>query len=112
MVVLIRHRGFYVKFHCSRIRIAHSLLDTIPHDTNDSKLHSQALPQQKNKLNRDTTHTSSDVYVDSESGDEQCSINLKETPFDNIIKRNNSKTNSLSSHIEEPTSDLQSQSSS
>ena len=58
------------------------------------------------KINR---HTSSDVYVDSDSGDEQHSINSKETSFHNIIKDNNSKTNSLTSHTEVSTSDLPSQ---
>ena len=51
----------------------------------------------------------SDVYIDSDSGDEQYSNNSKETSFDNIIKNNNSKTNSPSSQIEVPTSDLPSQ---
>ena len=75
---------------------------------NDSQLHSQALPQQKNELNKNTRH-SSDIYVDSDSGDEQYSINSKETSFDNIIEDNNSKTNSSCSHTEIPTSDLPSQ---
>ena len=60
-------------------------------------------------LTKITRHASSDVYVDSESGDEQYSINSKETSFDNIVKENNSKINSPFSHLEEPTSDLQSQ---
>ena len=60
-------------------------------------------------LTKITRHASSDVYVDSESGDEQYSFNSKETSFDNIVKENNSKTNSPFSHIEAPTSDLQSQ---
>ena len=43
-VVYIKHGGFYVKIHCSRIQIAESLLDTIPQANIDSQLHSQALP--------------------------------------------------------------------
>ena len=61
-------------------------------DNNDSQLHSEALLQQTNELNKYTRHTSSDVYIGSDSGDEQYSINSKETSFDNIIK-DNSKTN-------------------
>ena len=72
-----------------------------PQDNNDSQLHSEALLQQTNELNKYTRHTSSDVYIDSDSGDEQYSINSKETSFDS-----NSKTHSPSSHIEVPTSDL------
>ena len=110
LVVFIRHGGFYVKVHCPRVQISDSLLDTIPQDNNDSQLHSQALSQQADKLNKNTRHTSSDVYLDSDLGDEQYSINSKETSVDNIIKDNNldnnSKTNSPSSHIEVPTSDL------
>ena len=102
-VVFERHGGFYIKFHCPRIQIADSLLDTIPQDNNDSQLHSQALPQQTNELNKNTRDTSSDVYVDSDSGDELYSINSEGTSFDNIIKDNNSKTNSTFSHIEVPT---------
>ena len=82
--------------------------DTIPQD-NDSQLHSQALSHQTDELNKTTRYASSDDYVDSDSGDEQYSVNSKATSFDNIIKDNNSKTNSPSSYIEVSTSDLPSQ---
>ena len=68
-VVFIRHGGFHFKVNCSRIQIADSLFDTIPKDNNDSQLHFQPL---STIIKR---HTSSDVYIDSDSGDEQYSIN-------------------------------------
>ena len=84
-VVFIRHGGFHFKVNCSRIQIADSLFDTIPKDNNDSQLHFQPL---STIIKR---NTSSDVYIDSDSGDEQYSINQEETSFDNKIKGNNSK---------------------
>ena len=56
--------------------------------------------QQTDELNKTTRYASSDYYVDSDSGDEQYSVNSKETSFDNILNNNISKTNSLSSYIE------------
>ena len=91
LVVYIKHGGFLVKIHCPRIKIADSLFDTIPQDNINSQLHSKALQHQTNELNKNTGYTSSDVYIDSDSGDQQYSINLKETSFDNKIKEKNSK---------------------
>ena len=68
--------------------MADSLLDTIPQDNNDSQHHSQALPQQTNELNKNTTHASSEAYIDGGLGDEQYSIDSKKTSFDNITKEN------------------------
>ena len=59
--------------------MADSLIDTIPQDNNDSQQHSQALPQQTNELNKNTTHTSSEAYIDGGLGDEQYSIDSKKT---------------------------------
>ena len=41
-----------MKVNCSRIQIADSLPETIPQDNNDSQLHSQALSEQTNELNK------------------------------------------------------------
>ena len=60
------------------------------------KLFPKHYHEQTNGLNKNMKHTLSDVYIDSDSGDEQYSNNLKETSFNNIIKENNSKTNSPS----------------
>ena len=48
--------GFDVKVHCSRIQIAVSLPHAIPQDNNDSQLHSEALSQQTDELNKSIRH--------------------------------------------------------
>ena len=82
-VVFIRHGGFYIKVHCCRVQIADSQQNEFSQNVPSDDIYKEVSKEPEIDMTNNTKTMSQEIFIDSDTEDEQLPDTLKENINDN-----------------------------